>query len=102
MSTKHLAASAAHFYSKTDDELNYKFADKFCDQIESVFANTHRDYSNAFFVHLCPSFLSRESDLDKLQAILERAMKTSDTNFQNLLRCEIELLKQSLKLKMNQ
>ena len=69
-----------------------EFGDKFFNEVEKVFANHHRDYADVFFTNLSPSFLGREVYLDRYIALLERALKTDNTHFINLLKEEIEQL----------
>ena len=64
---KKLEASSKHFYNYGDRAQCELFADKFMDQVESVFALHHRDYALQFFIHLSPTFLKRPKDLDRFR-----------------------------------
>ena len=57
---KFLEASSRHFYNYLNVAQCQDFADHFFDSIESVFATHHRDYAQAFFLQLSPTFLGRE------------------------------------------
>lgn len=67
--------------------------------VEDVFQRLHRDYADSFFRNLAPTFLGRESDLDKYIKMLETATRTDNTHFINLLKDEIELLEEIIQIK---
>jgi hypothetical protein len=62
--------------------------------VENVFSKHHRDYAEAFFECLSPSFLNEPSHMAKFKEILERAKKTDNTHFINLLEEEIEKMEE--------
>lgn len=68
----HAGASLAPFYNMDDPKSIEHFGDKFFDQVEHVFATTHRDYAEKFFVNLSPAFLYRPEYMSRYEQILER------------------------------
>ena len=93
---KKLEASGKHFFNFGDRAQCEIFADKFMDQVESVFALHHRDYALQFFMHLSPTFLKRPKDLDRFRAIFERARESNNTSFRVAIDNEIELFESLL------
>jgi len=75
------------------------FGDRFFDVVENVFAKHHRDYADVFFHCLAPTFIGKESYLDRYIGILERAIKTDNTHFINMLKEEIELLEEIIAIR---
>ena len=57
-----------------------------------VFEKQSRDYSNTFFINLCPTFLRQKDTLQKFEALLKKHEKSSNTNFKNLISNEIDLI----------
>eukprot|EP00347_Sterkiella_histriomuscorum_P001356 403372348 len=99
MNMKELKLSTKYFYDHDDEAICLQYGNKFFDVIEKIFADRYRDYAEIFFKNLSPSFLGREAYLDNLIKILERATKTDNTHFINLLKEEIELLEEIIEIR---
>ena len=76
-----------------------KFGELWFETVEEVVLKQHRDYLDVFFMNLVPTFLGRESHLDRFIKILERAIKTENTNFIIMLKEEIELLEEIIQIR---
>jgi len=94
-----MRASSAEFYDYSDKQLCSFFGDRFFTDIETVFDTQHSDYATIFFKNLSPAFLSRYSDVDKYQRILSRIENTNNTIFIKLIKDDIELITEVLKVK---
>jgi len=91
---KQLEASAKHFYNLANIAQTEKFCDAFFRDVEEVFATQNRDYAANFFAYLSPTFLRRESDLQKFKDLLEKHSGSDNTNFLILISNEIDLFNQ--------
>lgn len=99
LNQKQFKESSKHFYNIDDEAMCIEYGDKFFEVIEKIFSTQHRDYANTFFHNLSPTFLGRESYLDKYITMLERAIKTDNSHFINLLKDEIELLEEVIEIR---
>jgi hypothetical protein len=61
---KTLEEGAKYIYHGLTLEQKEQLADKYFEQIESAFANLHRDYAETLLLKLTPVFLAREKDLE--------------------------------------
>ena len=95
----HFKASVQNFYNIEDEKQCAYFGAKFFTSVEEVFATKHRDYAEAFFANLSPTFLGDPTYKPQLEAILERAGKTDNTHFRNLLAEELENLEEALAIR---
>ena len=91
---KQLEASAKHFYNLDNLRQTERFGDLFFQVIEHVFETYSRDYAQNFFTYLCPTFLRRETDLEKYKRLFEKHKSSANTNFVNLISNEIDLFEQ--------
>lgn len=92
----HAGASLASFYNMDDPKTIEHFDDKFFDRVEHVFATSHRDYAEKFFVNLSPAFLCRTKYKARYEKVLERVKQTDNTHFIHLLQDEIESLEEMM------
>lgn len=92
-------ASSAHLLNKGDRKQCELFADQFFEKVEHVEDSFHRDYFLNFFNNLNPSFLGREEDLAKFQALLTKYASTDKTLFVKLLKEEIDRLERNIAIK---
>ena len=88
---KQLEASAKHFYNLENMKQTQRFGDLFFEVVEYVFENHSRDYAQNFFTYLCPTFLRRQDDLAKYEALFEKHKYSANTNFVNMISNEIDL-----------
>ena len=58
--------------------------------MEFVEKNFHRDYFQAWFLNLCPSFLRKPEHFEKYKALLAKYKGTDKTLFVKLLKNEID------------
>ena len=56
-SIKHFKASVSSFYNHEDEKQCELFVKDFFNDVEVVFDTAHRDYAEAFFLNLSPTFL---------------------------------------------
>ena len=89
---KSVIEGGKYIYTGCTLEQKENLANLFFENIETVFKDLHRDYAQAVFDTLSPSFLGRALDLTALEGILERV---GDTNphFRNMVKTEISRLK---------
>ena len=80
-----------YIYSGCTQEQKENLASLFFENIETVFKDLHRDYAQAVFDVLSPSFLGRSLDLTALKEILER-VGDSNPHFRNMVKTEITRL----------
>ena len=86
--------SVSNFYNHEDEAQCQNFGERFFQDVEEIFNKHHRDYAEAFFVHLSPAFIYNESYFEKFNSIIERAKTTDNTHFIHLLEEEIEKLEE--------
>lgn len=67
----HFKASVQNFYNHEDEKQCAHFADKFFDCLKEVFETKHRDYAEAFFINLSPTFLGQDAYRAKLHTLLQ-------------------------------
>ena len=83
--------SSVSFFLNTNERQDCaEYADLFFDQVEFVELNFHRDYFEAWFLNLCPSFLRKPEHFEKYKALLAKYEGTDKTLFVKLLKDEID------------
>ena len=90
---KELEASAKYFYNLEQLSQANKFANYFFKTVEYVFETHNRDYAEKFFTYLTPTFLRREEDLARFEALLQKHVDSENTNFINLINNETDLIR---------
>jgi hypothetical protein len=62
-SVKQIIEAGQYIYSGLTTEQKETLATKFYAKIEEIFVTKHRDYAEAVFTSICPSFLARDLDV---------------------------------------
>ena len=93
--------SSNAFYNKSNTDQCMHFAAKYFEVIQDVKEKQHRDYGQAFFLNLSPSFLGKQEHLEKFQAIYKdvQEKKPDDSHFLKLLSDEIEKMQRIVHIK---
>ena len=94
LNVKELEASARYFYNVEQISQAEKYADYFFKTVEYVFETHNRDYAEKFFTYLAPTFLRREQDKARYEALILKHVQSENTNFINLINNEIDLISQ--------
>jgi hypothetical protein len=89
MSKEEYLTSMTHFYYWNSQDILEKYANRFYENIETIFKTKHRDYAEIFITHLTPINLARPEDKEKLDEIYARTDSTN-THFRKMLNLQIE------------